>query len=95
VTAQRPPVYPSGDDLPPIPGPEVPDTMRRMIEERHEAHAAAVAAAEAAARLPLPATVRRDIAERAGAVGATVDVQDAGEVRITIALPEADGAGGA
>jgi two-component system sensor histidine kinase DegS len=95
VAAERLPVYPSGDDLPPVPGNDVPDTIRRMIQERHEAHAAAVAAAEAAARLPLPATVRRDIAERAGAVGATVDVQDAGEVRITIALPEADGAGGA
>jgi hypothetical protein len=78
-----------------VPGDEVPDTIRRMILERHEAHAAAVIAAESAARLLLPAAVRRDLAERAGAVGATVDVQEAGEVRITIALPEPDGAGDA
>ena len=94
VAAFRAPVYPSGDDLPPVPGGDIPDTMRRMIEERHEAQAAAIADAEAAAQLPLPAAVRRDVAGRASAVGATVEFADAGEVRITVALPEADGAAG-
>ncbi len=90
VTASRTPVYPSGDDLPPIPGAEVPDAMRRMIEERHEAHAAAVAAADAAARLPLPAPVRRELTERASVAGATVAIDDVGEVRVTVALAEPD-----
>ena len=91
VAASRAPVYPSEADLPPAPEGDVPEAIRRMIEERHEAHAAAVAAAEAAARLPLPAGVRRELAERASAVGATVEVEDAGEVRVSLVLAEAGG----
>ncbi len=93
VTASRTPAYPEGGDLPPMPEGDVPDTMRRMIQERHDAHAAAVAAAELAAQLPLPAGVRRDLAERAAAAGASVEILDDGEVRITARLAEADGAG--
>jgi two-component system, NarL family, sensor histidine kinase DegS len=91
VAASRTPVYPAGDALPPIPGGDVPDAMRRMIEERHEAHDAARAAAELAARLALPAGVRRELAERASVAGATVAVDDVGEVRVTVALAEPDG----
>jgi len=94
VAASRTPVYPSGDGLAPVPEGDIPATMRRMIEERHAAHDAAIAAAEAAAQLPLPAAVRRDVAERASVVGATVEFVDAGEVRITVGLPEADGSAG-
>ncbi len=36
VVAERSPVYPPGDDLPPVPEGDVPDTMRRMIQERHD-----------------------------------------------------------
>jgi two-component system sensor histidine kinase DegS len=95
VAASRAPAYPSDAELPPVPGNDVPATMRRMIEERHEAHAAAVQAAETAALLPLPPAVRRDLAERAAAIGASVEVQDAGEVRIAVPLSEADRAAGA
>jgi Na+(H+)/acetate symporter ActP len=77
-----------------VPDDDVPDMMRRMIQDRHDARDAAVAAAEAAANLPLPPTVRRNIAERAAAVGAAVEIVDAGEVRIVVGLTEADGAAG-
>lgn len=90
VKASRTPAYPPGGDLPPIPEGDVPDTIRRMIQDRHDAHAAAVAAAELAAHLPLPAGIRRDLTERAAACGAAVEIIDAGEVRITLAVPEAE-----
>ncbi len=93
VTASRTPSYPPGDNLPPAPGADVPDTMRRMIQDRHDAHAAAIAAAEAAAMIALPATIRRDVAERAASVGAALEIRDTGEVRITVPLAEADAAG--
>ncbi len=91
VAASRTPAYPPGGDLPPIPEGNVPDTMRRMIQERHDAHDAAIAAAEVAAHLPLPSSVRRDLTERAAAAGASIEVIDAGEVRITVGLAEAEG----
>jgi two-component system, NarL family, sensor histidine kinase DegS len=91
TTASRTPAYPPGGDLPPMPEGDVPDTMRRMIQERHEAHDAAIAAAKIAAQMPLPAGVRRDLTERAGASGASVEILDAGEVRITVGLAEAEG----
>jgi two-component system sensor histidine kinase DegS len=91
VTASRTPAYPPGGDLPPIPEGDVPDTMRRMIQERHDARQAAIAAAELAAQMPLPPGVRRDLIERAAAVGASVEIIDAGEVRITAGLAEAEG----
>jgi two-component system sensor histidine kinase DegS len=94
VRAERTPVYPEGEALPPVPDDDVPDTIRRMIQDRHDAHDAAVAAAEAAANLLLSAAVRRNLAERAAAIGAGVEIDDAGEVRITVALSEADGAAG-
>jgi two-component system, NarL family, sensor histidine kinase DegS len=92
VSARRTPEYPSGDALPPVPEGDVPDTIRRMIEERHEARAAAVTAAEVAAQLPLPAGVRRDLVERAAAIGGSVEIADAGDITITVALSEADSA---
>lgn len=94
VAAQRAPVYPTGE-LPPVPAGEVPDQIRRMIQDRHDARAAAVAAAEAAAQLSLPAQVRRDLAERAAAIGASVEVVDDGQVRITVELAGTDTATGA
>ena len=93
VTATRTPTYPPADDLPPAPTGDVPDTMRRMVQDRHDAHAAAVAAAEAAAVIGLPATTRRDVAARAASVGAALEIRDDGEVRITVPLAEADAAG--
>ena len=92
VSARRIPAYPPADDLPPMPTDEVPDTIRRLIQERHDAHAAAVAAADRAAQLPLSATVRRELTERASVIGAAVEVLDAGEVRIAVPLGAADDA---
>lgn len=94
VAAERAPVYPTGE-LPPVPAGDVPDQIRRMIQDRHDARAAAVAAAEAAAQLSLPAQVRRDLAERAAAIGASVEVVDDGQVRITVELAGTDIATGA
>ncbi len=91
VTASRAPAYPAGEALPPIPEGDLPDAMRRMIQDRHDDHAAALVAAEDAARLPLPAAVRRDIAERASAAGLSAEVLEEGEVRISAPLSEADG----
>ncbi|MFN8629625.1 MAG: hypothetical protein U0838_04685 [Chloroflexota bacterium] len=95
VSARRTPQYPESEALPPVPEGDVPDTIRRMIADRHEAQAAAISAAEEAAQLPLPAAVRRDLLERAAAIGAAVEILDDGEIRITVALSEADGAAGA
>jgi hypothetical protein len=77
-------------ELPAIPADDVPDQIRRMIEERHEARTAAVAAAEEAAIIVLPAAARRDILERAGSIGATVEVLgDGSELRLVVPLPAA------
>ncbi|HEY3333743.1 MAG TPA: histidine kinase [Candidatus Limnocylindrales bacterium] len=77
-------------ELPAIPTDDVPDQIRRMIEERHEARTAAVAAAEEAAIIVLPAAARRDILERAGSIGATVEVLGGGsELRLVVPLPAA------
>lgn len=93
VASAKSPDRSGADAAPPAPEGEMPDAMRRMIEERRAAAAAAASAAEAAAQLPLPAATQRGIAERAAAVGATVDLSGAGSVRVTVPLPE--GGGGA
>ncbi len=63
-----------------------------MIQDRHDARAAAEAAAEEAAILVLPAATRREIAERAGSIGAAVEVvAGGGEVRLVV--PRAPRAG--
>ena len=59
-----------------------------MIQDRHEARTAAVAAAEEAAIVVLPAAARRDILERAGSIGATVEIlAGGGELRLVVPLP--------
>lgn len=88
VASAKSPDRSGADAAPPVPEGEMPDAMRRMIEERREAAASAAAAAEAAAQLPLPAATQRGIAERAAAAGAAVDLSGAGSVRVTVRLPE-------
>ena len=90
VLASRAPVYPSDEPLPPVPQGDVPDTMRRMIQERHDAHETAIAEAEAAALVPVPPGVRRSIVERAAAIGAELEALEAGEVRMRVPLPAED-----
>ena len=93
VSAQRTPAYPSDAALPAVPTDDIPDAIKRMIQERHDDRDAAVAAAEAAAVISLSPAIRRDLAERAGAIGASLDLLGAGgEVRMVVRLPEADAA---
>ena len=90
LSAERSVVLPHGHEeaLPEIPTGDVPDQIRQMIEERHEARTAAVTAAEEAAIIVLPAAAHRDILERAGSIGATVEVlASGGELRFVVPLP--------
>lgn len=90
LTAERTIALPAGHDeeLPDVPTGDVPDAIKQMISDRHEARTAAVAAAEEAAIVVLPASARRDILERAGSIGATVEIlAGGGELRLVVPLP--------
>jgi two-component system, NarL family, sensor histidine kinase DegS len=81
------------EELPEVPTGDVPDQIRQMIEDRHEKRTAAVAAAKEAAIVVLPAAAHRDILERAGSIGATVEVlADGGQLQLVVPLPAAAGA---
>lgn len=97
VSAHRAPAPHEGDVLPPVPTGDVPDAIKQMIQDRHDTRAAMEAAAETAAIVVLPAPARRDIAERAGAIGAVVEVLAGGsEVRLVVPLsPVAEASAGA
>lgn len=72
-------------------GDEVPEALARMIEDRRASRAAAVEAARVAALVTLPASVRREIVERAATIDATLEFRDEGsEMRIVVPLPEPD-----
>ena len=61
-----------------------------MIQDRHDAVDAAVAAAEQAAIVVLPAAARRDVLARAGAIGAKVEVlAGGGELHLVVPMPPA------
>jgi two-component system sensor histidine kinase DegS len=95
LVAERAVVLPGGqvDALPDVPTGDVPDAIKQMIQDRHEARTAAVAAAEEAAIIVLPTVARRDILERAGAIGATVELlAGGGELRLVVPLPAVEGA---
>jgi two-component system sensor histidine kinase DegS len=94
LSAYRSPLPAAGDALPAVPTDNVPDAIRQMIQDRHDARAAAEVAAVEAAIIVLPAPVRRDIGERAASVGATVEVlAGGGEIRLVVPLPPAVEAG--
>jgi len=79
------------EPLPSVPTGDVPDAIKQMIQDRHDARQAAVEAAEAAAILVLPATTQRDISERAGTIGATVEiVAGGGEVHLVVPIGAAE-----
>jgi len=89
VTAQRSVVTPVGaEPLPQVPtGGDVPDAIKQMIQDRHDAKHAAEAAAEEAAIVVLPLSTRREITDRALAIGATVEFLAAGsELRLVVPL---------
>ena len=66
--AERTVVLPAGHEeaLPDVPTGDVPDAIKQMIPDRHDARTAAVAAAEEAAIVVLPAAARRDITGAGG-----------------------------
>jgi two-component system sensor histidine kinase DegS len=89
VTAYRAPAHENGEPLPSMPGDDVPAVIREMIQDRHDARAAAVAAARLAALVALPEMVQRELAERAAAIGATLEVRDGGsEIRLKVGFHE-------
>ncbi len=78
----------ASEPLPDIPTGDVPDAIRQMIQERHDAWQAAIDAAEAAAIVVLPDATARDVAARAGSIGATLELLGGGcELRLVIPLP--------
>jgi hypothetical protein len=94
LSATRTPVAAGGEPLPDMPTDDVPDAIRRMIQDRHDARDAAIAAAEEAAIVVLPPQARRDVMERAGSIGARVDITGGGaELHLVVALPPAEEGG--
>jgi hypothetical protein len=88
VTAHRSPVRPVREPLPAVPTGDVPDAIKQMIQDRHDARAAEAAAAEDAAVVVLPATTRREATDRASSIGATLEVLAGGSaVRLVVPLP--------
>jgi 3-mercaptopyruvate sulfurtransferase SseA len=93
LVASRAPAVIEGHDepLPEVPSGDVPDAIKQMIQDRLDDRVAAVAAAEQAAIVVLPAAARRDILERAGSIGASVEVlAGGGELRLVVPLPPAE-----
>jgi hypothetical protein len=87
VAAHRAPTRVAGDALPAVPTGDVPDALKQMIQDRHDAREAAEAAAEEAAIVVLPALAWRDIMARAGSIGAEVEMLAGGsEVRLVVPL---------
>jgi two-component system sensor histidine kinase DegS len=90
LSAYRTPAEVGGEPLPEVPTGNVPDAIKQMIRERHEARAAAVVAAEEAAIVALPNAARREVLERAAAIGARVELgAGGGELQLFVALPDA------
>ncbi len=91
LSASRPPVALSGGPLPEVPGGDVPDAIKQMIQDRHDARDAAVVAAQEAAVVALPAATRRDVLSRAASIGARVDIgAGGGELTLMVTLPAAE-----
>ena len=89
VTAYRAPAQENGEPLPNMPDGDVPAVIREMIQDRHDARAAAVAAARRAALVALPETVQRELVERAAAIGATLEVrEDGSEIHLVVGFHE-------
>ncbi len=69
---------------------DVPAALAEMIEDRRATRAAAVEAARVAALVTLPASVQREIAQRAATIDAELELLGEGsELRLVVALPEA------
>jgi len=95
LSAHRTPAVSGDEPLPDMPTDGVPDALRQMIQDRHDARDAAVEAAEQAAIVALPPQARRDVLERAGSIGARVEIGGGGgELHLVVALPAAGEEGG-
>ena len=91
LVAHRAPADVAGEPLPDVPTGDVPDAIKQMIRDRHDARDAAVAAAAEAAVVALPAAARRDASERAGSIGARVEILAGGaELHLVVPLPPVD-----
>jgi two-component system sensor histidine kinase DegS len=88
VSAERTPAMPDAEPLPEVPTGDVPDAIRQMIQDRHDARRAAIEAAEADAVVVLPTHTQRDIAARASSIGASIEILAGGaEVRLVVPVP--------
>lgn len=90
LSASRTPAAVTDAPLPEVPGGDVPDAIRQMIQDRHDARQAAVVAAQEAAIVVLPAATQRDVLSRAASIDALVEI-GSGELRLTVTLPPAGG----
>ncbi len=91
LSAYRAPVAAGDAPLPEVPTGDVPDAIKQMIQDRHDARDAAVVAAEQAAIVVLPAGAQRDAQERAASIGARVEIGSGGsELLLVVPLPTTD-----
>jgi len=73
----------------PAPGAKLPPALAEMMEQRRRDHTEAVEAAARAAFVTLPATLVRDLEDRAATLGITAEVLDeGGRLRLVAPLPE-------
>ena len=76
------------EPAPPPPGADVPAALAEMIESRRADRAAAVAASAAIAGAGVPAEVRREITDRATALGGRVGVTADGQtIEVVVPIP--------
>jgi hypothetical protein len=71
----------------PAPGAKLPPALAEMMEQRRRDHAEVVEAAARAAIVQLPASLTRDLADRAATLGITEEVLDLGG-SLVAPLPE-------
>ena len=92
ITAHREAPAPDGEEpLPEVPTGDVPDAIKQMIQDRHDARRTAAEAAQVAAIVVLAAATRRAIADRAAAIGATVEIlAGGGELRLVVPASTGD-----
>ena len=77
-----------GEPLPEVPTGDVPDAIKQIIQDRHDAHRDAVEAAEHAAIVELPAGALKDVTDRASSIGGRVELLAGGaELRVLVPLP--------
>jgi two-component system, NarL family, sensor histidine kinase DegS len=96
IVAHPAATIPTGEaPLPIVPqGSDVPDAIKQMIQDRHDARQAAAEAAEEAAIVALPMATRRDITDRAATIGVTVEILAGGsELRLVVPISAGGEAG--